>query len=213
MSSRLLLTVRAAALGLLIVPTGALAADPKPAAPAAPAAPSPEQVDMAEMMRKAKQFTQPGEAHKLLGRFIGNWTTETRFTMPGLTRPPEKGSSSCSWLFEQRWVRCEFKGTMMGMPMKTFTLLGYDNFKMSYRVMTVQDMDTAMNTSEGDLDPSGKALLTYGTIDEYLTGEHDKMVKYVWRFLSEDKLVLEVYDLPIGENNNKVFEIAYTRAP
>jgi hypothetical protein len=61
------------------------------------------------------------------------------------------------------------------------------------------------------MDPSGKALITYGTIDEYLTGEHDKMVKYVWRFLSEDKIVLEVHDLPIGENNAKVVELTFTR--
>jgi hypothetical protein len=63
------------------------------------------------------------------------------------------------------------------------------------------------------MDPSGNALLSYGTIDEYLTGEHDKMVKYVWRFPSKDKMVLEIHDLPIGENNTKVLEFAYTRVP
>ena len=55
--------------------------------------------------------------------------------------------------------------------------------------------------------------LTSATLDEYLTGEHDKMVKYVWRFSSKDKMVLEVHDLPIGENNTKVLEISYARAP
>jgi len=58
---------------------------------------------------------------------------------------------------------------------------------------------------------NGKVLLTYGTIDEYLTGEHDKMVKYVWRFLSEEKIVLEIHDLAIGEFNTKVVEITYVR--
>ncbi len=53
--------------------------------------------------------------------------------------------------------------------------------------------------------------MSYGTIDEYLTGEHDKMVKTVWRFISDDKMVLEIHDLPIGENNTKVVEITYTR--
>ena len=78
-------------------------------------------------------------------------------------------------------------------------------------VAGVTSLDTALNTSEGDMDPSGKALITYGTIDEYLTGEHDKMVKMIWRFRSADEFAMEVYDLPIGENNNQVFTQTYRR--
>ena len=55
-------------------------------------------------------------------------------------------------------------------------------------------MDTAMVHSEGDMDQTGKTLLTYGTLDEYLTGEHDKMVKYIWRFQSPTRIVFEVND-------------------
>jgi hypothetical protein len=108
-------------------------------------------------------------------------------------------------------LKAEGKGKMMGRPIETFYLMGYDNFKMSYVVASISSMDTAMVHSEGDMDPSGKSLISYGTLDEYLTGEHDKMVKSVWRFLSADKMVLEIHDLPIGENNTKVIEITYTR--
>ena len=44
-----------------------------------------------------------------------------------------------------------------------------------------------------------------------MTGEHDKMVKSVWRFVSDDEMKLEVHDLPIGEDNTQVFEIRYRR--
>ena len=47
-------------------------------------------------------------------------------------------------------------------------------------------------------------LIYYGTIDEYLTGEHDKMVKTVWRFPSADELVMEVHDLAIGATGTQV---------
>jgi hypothetical protein len=95
--------------------------------------------------------------------------------------------------------------------MRTFSILGYDNFKMSYVTTTVNSFDTTMAHAEGDLDPSDKALLVYGTIDEYLTGEHDKMVKYVWRFPAADELILEIHDLPIGEKNAQVIEIRFKR--
>jgi hypothetical protein len=51
----------------------------------------------------------------------------------------------------------------------------------------------------------------YGTLDEYLSGEHDKMVKYVYRFVSADEIVFEVHDLPIGEVNTQVMEFRFTR--
>ena len=68
-----------------------------------------------------------------------------------------------------------------------------------------------MTSYEGDVDPKTSALLMYGTLDEYLTGEHDKMVKTVTRFLSADKIVMEIHDLAIGEDNTKVLEVTYTR--
>jgi len=168
--------------------------------------------DMAAMMAKAKRFTQPGGHHKELERFIGKWNTETRIFMAGQETPAEKGTAEFSWLMPDRWLKGESKGTLMGMPCDGFHVIGYDNFKQSFVATHVTNFDTAMNRCEGDMDPSGKALLMYGTIDEYLTGENDKMVKLVWRFPSPDKLVMEIHDLPIGEQNTKVVEVVYTRA-
>jgi hypothetical protein len=168
--------------------------------------------EMAEMMAKARRYTQPGENHKALERFIGKWTTETRIFMAGKPTPPEKGTSEFSWLMPGRWLKHESNGMIMGQPMKTFLMLGYDNFKMSYVSSQVSSLDTAMTHAEGDMDPGGKALAMYGTLDEYTTGEHDKMVRYVWRFPSADRMILEVHDLPIGENNTKVIEVVFTRA-
>ncbi|NOT31024.1 MAG: DUF1579 family protein [Planctomycetes bacterium] len=162
-----------------------------------------------EMMAKARRWTQPGDNHKVLERFLGRWNTEVK--LAGSSQG-EKGTTECTWLIKERWLQMHGKGTMMGMPSETFYVLGYDNFKMSFVTTAVTNMDTAMLSSEGDMDPSGEVLITYGTLDEYLTGEHDKMVKYVWRFHGKDKIVCEVHDLPIGEKNTKVVEIAYTRA-
>jgi hypothetical protein len=177
-----------------------------------PGKPPAGMADMAALMAKARRFTQPGEAHKMLERFLGKWTTETRIFMAGKPTPPEKGVSEFAWLMPGRWLKHESTGTLMGQQLKTFLLLGYDNFKMSYVSSQVSSLDTAMTHAEGDMDPSGKALLMYGTLDEYTTGEHDKMVRYVWRFPSADRMVLEVHDLPIGENNTKVIEVVFTRA-
>ena len=179
---------------------------------AAPIASQPQsQADMAAMMAKAKRFTQPGDAHKVLERFVGKWATELRLVGMGKPAPPEKGTAEFSWLMPGRWLKMESTGTMMKLPTQSFMHLGYENFKQSYVSTNINSLDTAMTHAEGDMDPSGKALISYGTLDEYLTGEHDKMVKYVWRFNSPQEMVLEVHDLPIGESNAKVLEITFRR--
>ena len=68
-----------------------------------------------------------------------------------------------------------------------------------------------MYNSEGGFDQSGKVLTTYGKMDEPMTGEHDKNVKYVTRIISPDKFVFEVHDFAMGESNTKVVEVKYTR--
>ncbi|MEM7244967.1 MAG: DUF1579 family protein [Acidobacteriota bacterium] len=175
-----------------------------------PASPDSSQA-MAAMMAKMKKVTTPGPHHRFLERFVGTWNTETRITMGPKPGPAEKGIAETSWLMPGRWIQTKGTGRMMGRPLNTMTIMGYDNFKQSYVVTTVTDMDTAMNRSEGDIDPGGEVLLVYGTLDEYITGEHDKMVKTVYRFLSEDEFVMEIHDLPIGEKNTKVVEVRHVR--
>lgn len=170
------------------------------------------EMDMAAMMQKAEPYMKPGEHHKVLERFVGKWNTEARMFMGGQATPPERGTSEISWLMAGRWIQIRGKGSMMGMPLESFYLLGYDNFKMSYVCSGVTNFDTAMVRFEGDMTPDGKAIVSYGTVDEYMTGEHDKMSKCAWRFLDADTLVMEVHDFAIGEVDTKVFEIKYMRA-
>lgn len=167
---------------------------------------------MKEAMEKARRWTQPGEQHKALERFVGKWEMESRLYMGGSPSPAEKGTAEFRWRIAGRWLESDWSGPMFGMPMQGAMLLGYDNFKMSYVSTHVTSGDTAMTHAEGDMTPDGKSLVMYGTLDEYLTGEHDKMVKYAWRFVSADEMRLEIHDLPIGEENTKVLEFTYKRA-
>jgi len=164
-----------------------------------------------QQMARVKKLTQPGPEHQKLEAFLGSWTTESSFFMNGQKTPAEKGEATFRWQMQGRWMVAETKGSMMRMPYESFWVLGHDNMKKSYVITTVQNMDTAMVRSEGDFLQDGKTLVTYGQMDEYLTGEHDKVVKYVFRFVDADHITIEVHDLHIGEPNTKVLEIAMTK--
>lgn len=169
--------------------------------------PSQDPEAMKEMMAKAAKFTKPGAHHKELERFLGKWRSKTSFVMGGQKQPAGEAVNTATWLMDGRWLAIDGIGKFMGNDSHNFLLLGYDNFKQSFVMTTVSSVDTAMNHAEGDMTPDGKALVLYGTLDEYLTGEHDKMVKYVYRFVSDDEIVLEIHDLPIGLEHTQVVEV------
>ena len=145
-------------------------------------------------------------AHLLadLGRFVGigawfGWYGEATFgRVLLLLLFNEIVVIGGGWLMDGRWLKFDLAGAMRKRPYTGFVMMGYDNFKQTYVYTQVTNMDTAMIRTEGRTDPATKSIVTYGTLDEYLTGEHDKALKIIWRFPSADSLMLEVHDLAIG---------------
>ena len=175
---------------------------------AAPAMPN-----MEEAMKKWMDAIAPGEAHKMLNGFVGSWETATSLWMQGPGAPPTvtKGTAEIKWALGGRYIQQESKGEMMGRPMSGIGFTGYDNINKKFISFWIDDMSTAMYNSEGGFDQAGKVLTTYGKMDEPMTGEHDKNVKYVSRLINPDKFIFEVHDLAIGETNTRVVEVIYTR--
>lgn len=172
--------------------------------------PSPE--DQQAMFQRWQEVCTPGKRHEALQRFLGEWESELAiFMMPGAPPMTSKGKARGTWLAEGRWLRFESEGNVMGQENRGFTMIGYDNYKQKYVSAQVDSTTTALLSAEGNFDQTGDLLMMFGLMDEPMTGEHDKLVKYQWRFLDADHIVLEVHDLPIGETKTKVVEVKYSR--
>lgn len=171
------------------------------------------EAEMAEMMQRWRDAATPGENHELLGRFLGDWDYEMLVWMGGQGTEParSKGTATGSWLMEGRFLQMEGEGDMMGMPGKTYSLWGYDNFKKKYVWTSVDTFNTHMLRMEGSANRDKSELHMFGEMDEPTTGEHDKMVKYVVRFVSDDEHVIEIHDEAIAQDNNKVVEMRFKR--
>lgn len=175
----------------------------------------PEAMDpakMAEMMAKWQKTTVPGEHHKLLGAFVGEWDTVTKIWMQGPGAPPMEstGSSSNTLVFGGRYLRQQVTGTMMGQPFEGIGFTGYDNYKNMYVFSWIENQSTMLLTGKGMADPSGKTLTFYGEMDEPMLDVSGRTVKYVTRIINEDKHIFQIVDLHAGEDY-KVIEIVYTR--
>jgi hypothetical protein len=170
---------------------------------------------MAKMMELWQKLGSPGDMHKKLDYFAGEWTTTTRMWMNGHDAPPTEtaGTSSAKWILGGRYIMAEHTGSIMGMPMEGLHIIGFDNYKNKFVNVWIDNMNTNMLYSEGLLDMTGDVLICYGAMDEWMTDQHDKAVKYVTRRVDDDTYMFEIHDLGIVPGETKVVEIEYTRVP
>ena len=168
---------------------------------------------MQEMMELERKLATPGPQHAFLAWYVGTWNVETRLTMPGMpATEPDQGTCEISWLFEGRWLQQRFQSSFMGKPIHHFGMLGFDNLRQKHVMTWVDDVSTRMVRAEGVVcDPTGRTLVYYGEMDEPSMGVQDKAFKLVRRRVDEDTFAQEVWDLGIGPEGAKVFEMTFAR--
>jgi hypothetical protein len=166
---------------------------------------------MEEMMKKAEVAGTPGTAHKALEPLVGNWNVEVKCWMaPDAPPTVTKGTSKATWVMGGRFVQEEFKGEFMGKPFTGLSLIGYDNTKQKYNSAWIDDMNTALITTEGEAENGGKVITLEGKMDCPMTGQKDMAMKQVIRVISRDKHIFEMHD-PAKGDKSKSMEITYTR--
>lgn len=175
-------------------------------------APPPPPMD--DAMMKFIEAMSPNENHKKLEAFIGTWDAASSVWMDGPDQPPmsDRGTARISWALGGRFLRQEYKGYFMGMPMDGLGMTGYDNMKKAYTMLWLDNMSTSMATATGQFDESGTVLTMTGKADDPITGERDKDVKYVLRKTEKDRFVFEMHEVPAKGPSVKTGEIVYTRA-
>lgn len=165
-----------------------------------------------DIMKKWKEYSSPGDKHKALDRLVGKWSTTTKVWPEGPTSTPSEstGTSNLKWILGKRHLQQESQGTMLGMKVSSVGFFGYDNFKKKYTSTWMESTSTARYTAEGTMDRTGKVITMHGRMDEFLTGEHDKVVRYELTMVSADVFTFKIFDLGLGKDN-LVVEVKYTR--
>jgi hypothetical protein len=165
------------------------------------------EIDPQEMMRKMEAAGTPGPAHKALEAFEGNWKAEVKcWHGPGAEPQISHGTAEVKWTLNGRFLEEKFQGEMMGKPFRGISLMGYDNTKQTFNTVWVSDMQTSMFVSEGKGENGNTVITLEGKADCPATGRKDVPMKTVFRVISPDKHVFEMYD-----GNQKTMEITYTR--
>ena len=166
-----------------------------------------------EMMKRWQESMTPGAQHKMLEESVGTWDAEVKMWMKGPTGEPmiSKGTSEQKMVLGGRNLQQDFTGEMMGQTFTGIGLTGYDNFKKKYVSFWIDNMSTGMSTMDGALDKDGKSVTMWGKMDEPATGQKDKKVKYVTRFVDKNTQIFETYDVTSFGDKKPIMEITYKR--
>jgi hypothetical protein len=166
-----------------------------------------------EMMKRWQESMTPGAQHKMLEESVGTWDAEVKMWMNGPTGEPmiSKGTSEQKMVLGGRYLQQDFTGEMMGQTFTGTGFTGYDNFKKRYVSFWIDNMSTGMSTMDGALDKDGKSVTMWGKMDEPATGQKDKKVKYVTRFVDKDTQIFETYDVTSFGDKKPTMVITYKR--
>ena len=159
-------------------------------------------------------FRSPGEGHKALEPFVGNWTYTAQWWMAP-DGPPESmmGTVSNSLIFGGRFLKQEFRGVSADQPpFEGLGFVGYDNIRKEYQTVWFDNMATGMMVGSGQFDAVSKSLTDQGDFSCPLTGETHRKFRTVWKVIDQDHNVYENHMSTPDGKEYKAMVISYTRA-
>ncbi len=168
-----------------------------------------EAPDMAAMMAAMEKAMAPGEHHRWLASFEGDWTFSSKVWMePGAPPMESPGSSKKAMIMDGRFLQEEISGNMMGKPFHGRGVTAYDNTAGEFIGTWIDSMGTTIAIVKGQRD--GDTLEMHG---EYLDpmSQQTMKVRYVSRLVDQDTHIFEYYMTPPGAPEMKSMAIEYKR--
>lgn len=170
-------------------------------------------VDSAAATKAWMEFATPGDMHKMLAKFDGNWTGATSMWMYDSGKAVSS-TSECTnkMIFGGRYQVSNYKGNFMGMPFEGMSIMGYDNAKKKFVSTWIDNMGTGLMHAEGDWNPTKKSIDFKGKMTDPSRPGKECEVREVYTFNDDNNHSLEMYGPnPKTGKEMKTMEIKFTR--
>ena len=162
-------------------------------------------------MKAWQEYMTPGEMHKLLANFEGEWTTEGKMWMEPNAQPAtSKGECTYRMVLGGRYQESEFKGDFMGQPFEGKGLTAYDNLKKQFEGSWVDNMGSGIMRTTGKYDPATKTITLTGQVMDPMTGKECK-IRETLKVVDDDTHVMTMYSTYAGQPEFKSMEMTFKR--
>jgi hypothetical protein len=178
---------------------------------AKPAAAAPSEADVQKMMEAYMKAGAPGDEHKLLASFVGEWDCKITDYSMGPTNPMEsKGKAVYTMTMDGRFLHANFTADMGEMKLHGVEISGYDNLRKKYFTTWHDSMSTQFMMGTGTYDAASKTFTMTGEAMDPMTGKaftNKDVIKLV-----DANTTKRTFSKVEGGKEEKVMEIAYTRS-
>jgi len=167
------------------------------------------EMDEAAMMEAWQKASTPGDVHKYLASFAGNWNVTSKTYMdPGQPPMESTGTAKKTMILGGRFLQEELTATMMGMPMQGLGLTGYNNTTGKMEFTWMDNFGTMMMSGSGTLDGNTSTMMS--TYMDPLMNKEAK-AKLVTKLEGPDAYSFMMYEVRDGKDV-LAMEAHYTRA-
>jgi len=161
-------------------------------------------------MELMAQYSTPGENHKFLDYFVGDWDSQVKYyTEPGAEPFTYKEQVTVQWILGGRFTYAQLKGNFMGIPYDVYVYTGYNNYKKEFFAIQLSTMGTGYYLSTGFLDKTGKIRTDTAVVEDPAAGKIN--VKAVTTLLDKNTYRYDFYVVDDKGKESLVMEVIYTR--
>lgn len=169
-------------------------------------------VDSATMMKNWQAYMTPGDMHKMVASWDGNWTCAvTSWMQPGAPPMTNGGTATNKMILGGRYQSSYFKGSFEGMPFEGMGTLGYDNAKKIFISTWVDNMGTGVMKLEGPWDAATKSMELKGIMIDPGTGK-EAPVRETFVINDDNTQTMAMYAKGPDGKEFKTMEIVFKRA-
>lgn len=170
-------------------------------------------VDSATTMKAMMEYATPGEMHKMMASWNGNWNDDmTIWEHEGATPQKATGTTVNSMIMSGHYQNSLHKGMMMGMPFEGNGVLGYDNAVKKFVYTWIDNWGTGIIICTGDYDAGTKSLTLTGKAPDVVRPGKFYEMKQVITIVDDNTQKMEMYSPdPKTGKPFKMMEITSTR--
>jgi hypothetical protein len=149
--------------------------------------------------------------HKWLSSQVGTWEAELSMWMDP-AQPPTKSATTdvVTMTMNGLFQIADMTSTMMGMPFKGQSTLGYDNAKKKFVLSWIDAFSSGMVIMTGDYDAATKTLSLAGTQTDPMTGQ-DSPIRQVNVYHDDNSYTFTMYGAGMDGKEMKFMEGTYKR--
>lgn len=167
--------------------------------------------DEKAMMEAWEKAGTPGEKHKWIEQFEGEWQASVvEYGMDGKPGAPEKGTMSNKMALGGRFAMMEFKGRAHGKFFYGHGMLGYNNTEKRFENTWVDSMSSNIMFMTGTTDSAGRVLTMAGECMDPMSKQKCTM-REVTTIVDKNTMKSDFYMTMPGAPEAKMMEITYTK--